>query len=152
MRSTRGLVALTACLAVAGTACAGSSDPREGSPRDAIPTCEPGFATPAGFRQTEAFEDPYADHVGIRLGFESDDGRGLHFFAGVPGAFGEGLPVAGTIEAAGGIEGTVQGSGLTWVLTWRAPGPCGIRAVLGSGFTKGAFLDTLERAGIVPAR
>ena len=152
MRLTHRLVGSVVCLAVAVTACAGSSDPSEGSPHDDIPTCEPGFATPHGFRQTEVFEDPYVDHVGIRLGFTSDDGRELHFFAGIPGEFGEGLPVAGSVEAAGGIEGSLQGSATTWVLTWRAPGPCGIRAVLGSGFAKSAFLDTLERAGIVPAR
>lgn len=114
--------------------------------------CEPGFATPDGFTRTEAFQDPYGDHVGIRLGFVSEDGRELHAFVGIPGEFGEGLPPVASIEAAGGIEGSLQGSGTTWVLSWRAPGPCGVRAILGSSFTRQGFVDTLERAGIVPTQ
>jgi hypothetical protein len=50
------------------------------------------------------------------------------------------------------LEGPLQGSGDTWVLSWRAPGPCGVRAVLGSGFTQRSFLETLERTGIIPVQ
>ena len=139
-------------LASVVTACAGeASSHDETSPEEARP-CEVGFTTPEGFRQTERFLDPYPDHVGIRLGFVSDDGRELHSFAGVPGEFGEGLPPAGTVVVAQGLEGPLQGSNGTWVLSWRAPGPCGVRAVLGTGFTRSSFLGTLERAGIVPAQ
>lgn len=138
---------LGAALVVA--ACAPDGD-EAGGIDDAVETCEPGFSTPEGFRPTESFEDPYADHVGIRLGFVSDDGRELHYFAGIPGEFGEGLPVVSTVEAASGVEGPLQGSGTTWVLSWRAPGPCGVRAVLGSGFSQASFVRTLEDAGIIP--
>jgi hypothetical protein len=148
----RALVLAVVLLGLASGACDRSPGAHEDPDEGDVPTCEPGFATPDGFTRTETFEDPYADHVGIRLGFSSDDGRELHAFVGVPGEFGEGLPLVDSIEAAGGIEGSLQGSGTTWVLSWRAPGPCGVRAVLGSGFTREGFVDTLERAGIVPAQ
>jgi hypothetical protein len=140
-----------ACLLVGALAasCGGASG--EGSEHDERATCEPGFATPVGFRPTESFEDPYADHVGIRLGFVSEDGRELHYFAGIPGEFGEGLPVVAQVETAEGIWGPLQGAGQTWVLSWRAPGPCGVRAVLGNGFTRRAFRETLAFAGIIPS-
>jgi hypothetical protein len=139
-----------AAAAVLASACGGSTaEHPHGSGEDVL-VCEPGFTTPEGFSQTEALEDPYADHVAIRLGFVDDTGRELHYFAGVPGEFGEGLPVVARVEAAGGIEGPLQGRAETWVLSWRAPGPCGVRAVLGNGFTREAFLETLERAGIIP--
>jgi hypothetical protein len=136
-----------ACLAILGAACGARAAPGHD---EGPPTCEPGFSTPEGFRQTERFEDPYVDHVGIRLGFVNEEGTEIHYFAGIPGEFGEGLPVSGSVEVAAGLEGPLQGSGRTWVLSWRAPGPCGVRAVLGSGFTRRSFLDTLGRAGIVP--
>ena len=138
----------TLCLAMLAVACGGGADPHD----DGVPTCEPGFTTPQGFRATERFEDPYADHVGIRLGFVSDEGRELHYFAGIPGEFGEGLPGVDSIVVAERLEGPLQGSGDTWVLSWRAPGPCGVRAVLGSGFTRRSFLETLERTGIIPVQ
>jgi hypothetical protein len=151
VRAPRVLV-LAVALSISAGACSGPPDAREEPADEDITTCEPGFTAPQGFRQTEAFEDPYVDHVGIRLRFVSEDGRELHVFVGIPGEFGEGMPVAGMVRAAGGIEGSLQGSAGTWVLTWRAPGPCGTRAVLGSGFTQRTFLDTLEGAGIVPAQ
>jgi hypothetical protein len=114
------------------------------------PVCEPGFTTPGGFTRTESFEDPYADHVGIRLGFVDGEGRELHYFAGIPGEFGEGLPLVDRVEAAGWVEGPLQGEDQTWVLSWRIEGPCGIRAVLGHGFTRQDFLETIREAGIVP--
>ncbi|HSD49204.1 MAG TPA: hypothetical protein VLE71_05170 [Actinomycetota bacterium] len=136
-------------LASLATACAGEASSHDEASPQAQP-CEAGFTTPEGFRQTERFHDPYPDHVGIRLGFMSDDGgRELHYFAGIPGEFGEGLPLAGTIVVAQGLEGPLQGSKGTWVLSWQAPGPCGVRAVLGTGFTRSSFLHTLERAAIV---
>lgn len=139
-------------LASLAVACGGEASSREDAHSDGAQPCESGFTTPEGFRQTERFLDPYPDHVGIRLGFVSDDGRELHFFAGIPGEFGEGLPPAGAVVVAQGLEGPLQGSEETWVLSWRAPGPCGVRAVLGTGFTRSSFLRTLERAAIVPTQ
>ena len=79
-------------------ACSGSeADEVGGWPKDEM-LCEAGFSRPEGFRQREAFEDPYEDHVGIRLGFVDDAGRELHYFAGIPGEFGEGLLEAGPDE------------------------------------------------------
>ena len=144
------ILVVTGAIALAAAGCGGSSAGHDEGEEHGPPVCEPGFTTPAGFRQTEAFEDPYDDHVGIRLGFVDGQGRELHYFAGIPGEFGEGLPVVATVEAAGGIEGPLQGSDETWVLTWTTPGPCGARAVLGNAFARGEFLQTLEDAGIVP--
>jgi hypothetical protein len=148
----RVLAAWSAALVLAGAlvapACTSSGG---GDDHEEIPTCEAGFSTPAGFRATESFQDPYPDHVGIRLGFVDDGGRELHYFAGIPGEFGEGLPVARTVEVALGVDGTLQGKGQTWVLSWRAPGPCGQRAALGTGFSRRAFLETLRGSGAIPA-
>ena len=144
------ILAIVVAVSVAAGACAPAAPAHEGD--DEALTCEAGFSTPPGFHATESLEDPYADHVGIRLGFADDDGRELHYFAGIPGEFGEGLPAAGTVAAGIGVGAVLQGSETTWVLSWRTPGPCGVRAVLGSGFGKEEFLGTLERAGIVPAQ
>lgn len=150
--SSRVRLVVAVLLAAVATACGGGSSPHDESHSEEEPTCEAGFATPEGFRQTERFRDPYPDHVGIRLGFVSEDGRELHYFAGIPGEFGEGLPAAGSVSVAVGLDGTLQGSKDTWVLSWQAPGPCGVRAVLGTGFARSEFLQTLERAAIVPAQ
>lgn len=149
MRRGVAVVVGSVVLGVLTVAC-GGADAHVHEEAEGPPVCEPGFSVPMGFRQTEVFEEPHEDHVGIRLGFVSDDGLELHYFAGIPGEFGEGLPTVGTVPAAGGIEGALQGRGSTWVLSWRAPGPCGTRAVLGSGFSRDGFVRTLEDAGIVP--
>jgi hypothetical protein len=139
-------------LSIVAGACAPSNAAHtEGEGEDRIPTCEAGFTTPSGFRATGTLEDPYDDHVGIRLDLADDARRELHYFAGIPGEFGEGLPSVGEIAVALDLEGALQGGEGTWVLSWRAPGPCGVRAVLGSGFARAEFLDTLVRAGIIPA-
>jgi hypothetical protein len=139
-------------LAALAVACTREASSHDEASADEERTCQAGFTTPEGFQQTESLRDPYPDHVGIRLGFVSDDGRELHYFAGIPGEFGEGLPSAGDVMVAQGLEGPLQGGRRTWVLSWHAPGPCGARAVLGTGFTRAAFLQTLERAAIIPAQ
>lgn len=145
-------LAVIVLLASLAGACGGEASSHDEASPDEGPLCEAGFTTPEGFRQTESLRDPYPDHVGIRLGFVADDGREIHYFAGIPGEFGEGLPPSGVVTVALGLEGPLQGSDGTWVLSWRAPGPCGVRAVLGTGFTRASFLRTLERAAIVPAQ
>lgn len=150
MTTSGRLVAVSGALVLLTAACGGPSAGSDGDGEHGPPICEPGFAVPEGFHQTEAFEDPYDDHVGIRLGFVDERGRELHYFAGIPGEFGEGLPVVDTVQAAGGIEGPLQGNDQTWVLSWTAPGPCGARAVLGNGFGRQDFVETIEDAGIVP--
>jgi hypothetical protein len=113
-------------------------------------TCEPGFSGIAGFEQTKRSEDPYVDHVGIRLDLEDPDHRQIHYFAGIPGEFGEGLPANEQVTVAVGLQASLLGRNTTWVLVWDASGPCGPRAVLGDGLTHDEFLETIRSAGIIP--
>lgn len=115
-------------------------------------TCEPGFSAIAGFEQTKRSEDPYFDHVGIRLDLEDADHREIHYFAGIPGEFGEGLPANEQVTVAVGLQAGLLGKDTTWVLAWAASGPCGRRAVLGDGLTHDEFLETIRSAGIIPAQ
>lgn len=116
-----------------------------------ILTCDPGFSEIAGFEQTERSEDPYVDHVGIRLDLEDADHREIHYFAGIPGEFGEGRPANEQVTVAVGLQASLLGQDTTWVLAWDASGPCGRRAVLGDGLTHDEFLETIRSAGIIPA-
>jgi hypothetical protein len=118
---------------------------------DEIVTCEPGFSQIAGFEQTKRSEDPYVDHVGIRLDLEDADHHEIHYFAGIPGEFGEGLPANEQVTVAVGLQASLLGQDTTWVLAWDASGPCGRRAVLGQGLTHDEFLETIRSAGIIPA-
>ncbi len=111
--------------------------------------CETPFTVPPGFRLTESLEDPYPDHVGVRLGFRDRERRELHVFVGIPGEFGEGLPAAGAVSLAAGEDGRLLGADATWVLAWDSTGPCAVHAVLGNGFTRVAFLRVLEESGVV---
>ena len=130
-------------------ACGGgaASQPTPTSERSA---CEVSFVTPPGFERTDTFEEPYPDRIGVRLGFRDEAGRELHAFAGIRGEFGEGLPDAGTVDlATGGIGRLAGGPHRVWVLLWDEGGTCDPRAVLGRGFDRRAFLETLRRAGVV---
>jgi hypothetical protein len=132
-------------------ACGGgaASQPTPTSERS---TCEVSFVTPPGFERTDTFEEPYPDRIGVRLGFRDEAGRELHAFAGIPGEFGEGLPDAGTVVLATGRIGRLAGGvHRVWVLAWDEGGPCDPRVVLGRGFDRRAFLETLERAGVIAA-
>ena len=112
--------------------------------------CEASFVTPPGFERMDTFEEPYADRVGVRVGFRDGSGRELHAFAGIPGEFGEGLPDAGTVPLASGGTGHLSGGvHQVWVLAWNEGGICDPRVLLGSGFDRGSFLATLEQAGVV---
>ena len=113
--------------------------------------CDPGISVPAGFALVESLEDPYPDHIGVRLTLRDEDGHELHYFAGIPGEFGEGLPVVGQVDVALDLQGRLLGGDRTWVLAWDAPGPCGAHAALGTGFTREEFLQTLRESGAIPA-
>lgn len=147
-RAIRLAASVVAGLAISGCTVGAEVD---GEPHDERPVCELGIGSPAGFRVAESFREPYPDHVGTRVGLVSPDGRELHLFAGIPGEFGEGMPVAGSVEAAPGVDGVLRGSERTWVLTWQVPGPCGRRAALGSGFGRRGFLAVLREAGVIPS-
>lgn len=147
-----GRVRLAAAVLMLATGCAGRGvavADGGASPRANL-RCETAFTTPAGFDPTETFEDPYADHVGVRLGYRDGEGRELHVFAGIPGELGEGLPSAGEVPVAGGGSGRLLGTGSVWVLAWETSGPCAAHAVLGNGFTRQEFLRILTESGVVP--
>jgi hypothetical protein len=112
--------------------------------------CGVRFAAPAGFDPLEPFEEQYADHVGLRLGFRDVGGREFHVFAGIPGEFGEGLPAAGSVPLTEGRSGKLAGRAEVWVLTWEERGRCDPRAVLGNGFTREEFQAALADAGLAP--
>jgi hypothetical protein len=120
------------------------------TPSEETLTCEPGFSGIAGFEQSKRSEDPYVDHVGIRLDLEDAEHRQIHYFAGISGEFGEGLPANEQVTVAVGLQATLLGQDTTWVLAWDASGPCGPRAVLGDGLTHDEFLETIRSAGIIP--
>jgi hypothetical protein len=96
---------LAAAVAVAGSACSRSGDPPDPTPS----RCEVDLAVPEGFRVTGSMEDPYPDRIGVRIDLRADGGRELHYFAGIPGEFGEGLPEHGSVDIRGGETGVLLG-------------------------------------------
>jgi hypothetical protein len=141
-----GLVCLF-LVAVAG--CTGANDGRGGGSPSGPPACEASVRVPDGFEATEHFEEPYPDHVGVRVGFSDAKKREIHYFAGIPGEFGEGLPLEGPVRVAAGQRGSLLGAGKTWVLAWQTEGPCAAHAVLGHGFGRQEFLDVLREFGVL---
>jgi len=140
-----------AALVVAATLAACGSDNATGAgsgPTDRVPVCDVAISAPPGSQALPEFREPYADHVGIRLGYRDGLGRELHAFAGIPGEFGEGLPAAGDVELAPGLVGRLSGSGVVWVVEWDEGGRCDPRAALGNGFEREDFLEVIEEAGI----
>jgi hypothetical protein len=135
-------------LALLASACSGegAAEPSRSAGR---PRCDVGFAVPAGFQRFESFSEPYADHLGVRLGFRDQAGRELHVFSGIPGEFGEGLPPAGSLPIVTGEQAVLLGQDQVWVLSWDTRGPCSARAVLGDGFPRPSFVRVLEEAGVV---
>ncbi len=145
MRRVLGTV-LAAAVAVAGPACGRPGDPRDPSPS----RCDVDLAVPDGFRVTGSIQDPYPDRIGVRIDLRADDGRELHYFAGIPGEFGEGLPEHGSIDVRGGETGELLGDGTTWVLAWGDGTPCSPLVVLGNGIERRAFMEILANAGALP--
>jgi hypothetical protein len=135
-------------LAVAA-ACVGSGRGGAETSPSGPPTCEVRFTVPAGFRVTESFEDPYPDHVGVRMGFRDPRRRELHYFAGIPGEFGEGLPLGRRVAVTTGEQARLLGEGDVWVLAWETSGPCAAHAVLGRDFTREEFLRMMVDSGVV---
>jgi hypothetical protein len=146
-------LAIAVLIAVTATgACGRGAEPDLATtPPEEPLTCEPGFSGITGFEETKRSEDPYVDHVGIRVDLEDADHRQIHYFAGIPGEFGEGLPTNEQIAVAVGLQASLLGRDTTWVLAWDASGPCGPRAVLGDGLTHDEFLETIRSAGIIPS-
>jgi hypothetical protein len=136
-------LALVMSLVLAG--CAGSGPD---SPAADVPVCEVRFAAPAGFTPIETFEEPYPDHVGVRLGFRDDERRQLHVLVGIPGEIGEGLPTAGDVPLTQGRTAELVGEGRVWIVIWSEGDRCDPRAVIGDGFTRDTFEDALVDAGL----
>ena len=140
----RGILGL-ATVALLAASCGGT-----GGQPPPVPTCEIRFAAPPGFAPLPSFEEPYRDHVGLRLGFGDAARRELHVFSGIPGEIGEGLPAAGELDLSNGRTGVVLGRDTVWVVRWDEGDVCDPRAVLATGFRRKAFEQSLARAGIVP--
>jgi hypothetical protein len=142
----RLLVVSLAAATIAGPACS-----RSGDPPDARPSrCDVGLSVPDGFRVTGGIEDPYKDRVGVRIDLRADDGRELHYFAGIPGEFGEGLPERGSVDVRDGDTAHLVGDGTTWVLAWGSGTPCTPVVVLANGMKRREFMDVLAGAGALP--
>jgi hypothetical protein len=142
-------IGLIASLLLFSACLRGAPSPPASSEPSVPPTCETGFTPPDGFEQTESFTEAYADHLGVRRGYQDDQGRELHVFAGIPGEFGEGLPPDGSVTVWTGDAAALLGREVVWVLAWDSSGPCAARAVLGNGFGRGEFLRSMREAGIV---
>lgn len=135
-----------AVLAVLLVACPGSDGSPEGE-RGGV--CEPRFEAPSGFEAGRVLREEYADHVGVHRAFRDGQGGSLHFFAGIPGEFGEGLPSGGEVELTEGRTGRLLGQGdQAWMVVWEEGGRCDPRVVVSNGLTREEFLDALVQAGI----
>ncbi|MGZ8599588.1 MAG: hypothetical protein ACXWX6_05180 [Actinomycetota bacterium] len=131
------------------SACSGSDPPADPEP----PTCEPGIRVPIGFEPLGSFEEPYADHVGVRLGYRDADERELHLLVGIPGEYGEAMTSLGDLPLAGDRTGVLfSGIEGVWTVVWEQGDRCDPRAVIGNGFTREAFLDALEESRLTERR
>jgi hypothetical protein len=135
-------------LAVLLAACGGTDGSTEAA---GPPVCEPTFTAPSGYEPKQTLREEYADHVGVHRAFRDELGRELHFFAGIPGEFGEGLPRGGPVELTEGREGFLLGRGnQAWLVVWEEGGVCDPRVVVSNGLTRDEFLQALVEAGIAP--
>jgi hypothetical protein len=136
------VVAVALILAACGDASPADDDPER---------CDVPFTVPAGFEVTGGIEDPYDDRIGVRIDLEGDGRRELHFFVGIPGEFGEGLPDEGSLPMTAGGEGSLLGRDDVWAFVAGTGGGCADTAVLGSGLDRGEFVDVLREVGAVSA-
>jgi hypothetical protein len=131
-------------LLVALAACAGS----ESDASDDRTVCEVRFAAPSGFAPLDPFEEEYADHIGLRLGFRDPEGREFHVLVGIPGEFGEGMASAGGLALSEDRTGSLFGRDDVWIVRWTEGDVCDPRAVIGNGFSREEFAGALEDAGL----
>lgn len=96
-------------------------------------------------------DDPYTDHIGMRVRLRDNRGRELELFFGVPGEYGEHAPIAGRFTASSGDSATLfRSPEENWSLSWIAPGPCGSNAIFGHGFKwKREFVSVLKETGLI---
>ena len=111
--------------------------------------CETPLDPPDGFTRVDALEEEYEDRVGVRLTYQDEGDRLFHSAAGIPGEWGEGLPLAGEVPlASGGTAVLLEGIEGIWFAIWEQGDRCDPRVVIGDGFDRSEFLAVLEDAGI----
>jgi hypothetical protein len=143
----RSAVVVSLALVVAGcTGGGGGGDDDATSER-----CDVPLVVPDGFDVTGGIEDPQRHHIGVRIDLAADDGAELHYFSGIAGEFGEGLPAHGRIELRGGATGIVVGSDTTWLVEWETAPPCTPTVVLANGVERRRFRELLHEAGALPS-
>lgn len=134
-------------LLLAASCTGGDGDRADADAR--IPVCEPPMAAPVGFEPLPRFEEAYPDHVGVRLGHRDAGQREVHLSAGIPGEWGEGLPLGGTVALEGGGTASLFGKGRpAWLAIWDEGDICDPRVVLTNGLSQRELVDLLETAGI----
>jgi hypothetical protein len=143
--AARSVVLLSLALVVAG--CTGGDD----EPDPTSERCDVPLVVPDGFEVTGGLEDPQRHHIGVRIDLTGDRGAELHYFSGIPGEFGEGLPAHGRIELRGGRTGIVVGSDTTWLVEWETAPPCTPTVVLANGVDRRRFSELLQEAGALPS-
>jgi hypothetical protein len=136
--------AVAALVALVVSACDGGDGVDEPSRR-----CEVPLVVPEGFEVTGGIDDPQRDWTGVRIDLTDDGGAELHFFSGIRGEFGEGLPVHGRIALADGKTAVLVGRDTTWLLEWTTAPPCTPTVVLANGVDRRRFRELLEEAGAV---
>lgn len=149
--------ALLAVAVVLGAGCtgdrppAGAEDGSSPSPPE-LTRCEAGPGEPPeGFALDRTREFQYADHVGVREDYLHADGRLIVFLLGVTGEMGEGSTVEEELELANGEPATLfgQADGSNWSLVWTDEPPCPQIAVVGNGFTRDEFVETMRESGVL---
>jgi hypothetical protein len=145
----RSGVVLSLALAAAG--CTGGDGGGDDGPNPSSHRCYVPLVVPEGFEVTGGIEDPQRHHIGVRIDLADDRGAELHYFSGIPGEFGEGLPAHGQIELRGGATGILVGSDTTWLVEWETAPPCTPAVVLANGVDRRRFRELLGEAGALPA-
>lgn len=113
------------------------------------PACTFPYPPPEGYLAHDRLEVPVADHVGVRQVLVDGNDRSVILTSGIPGEFGEGLPVVGQLPLSSGVTGSLAGEGRTWVLRWGDEPPCTPLTVTGNGFDRGAFRELMIGMGLV---
>jgi hypothetical protein len=133
-------------LALVAAGCSGGDGGDDG-PDPSPGRCDVPLVVPEGFEVTGGIEDPQRDHIGVRIDLTEEHGAELHYFSGIPGEFGEGLPAKGEIALGGGGTATLVGSDETWLVEWETAPPCTPAVVLATGVDRRRFRELLGEAG-----
>jgi len=117
------------------------------------PRCAFPYPPPSGYVAHGHLEVPTATHIGVRDVYGGFDERSIILTSGIPGEFGEGLPVVGELPLASGVTGSLMGEERTWLLIWGEVAPCTPLTVTGNGFTRSSFRELVVGMGLLaPSR